>query len=219
MEKNLYSESELSKASENKLINIIFEPGFSTADKVTDISGRGVGMDVVRTNIDKLKGHIEIKNEFGKGSSIKLKLPLTLEIMQALITQIETEQFAIPLTSIFEIISLNKNDIKTINGKEIIQLRESILPILKLSNILGIKNELSDQKKFYIVVIGKGDQQLGIIVNKLIGKEEIVIKPIDSDLQDNRCISGATIMGDGHVSLVLDVSGLFRYVEDMDMQN
>ncbi len=210
LKNKLLTESELERISESDLFNLVFEPGFSTADKITDISGRGVGMDVVKTNIEKLKGVIEIKSAKDKGTSIKLKLPLTLEILQALLIETSGELFAIPLTSIMEILLIKKDDVRTVRQKEAINIRDSILNIIRLEKIFSLNEEENNTDYEHVVVLGNAQQRLGLVVSKLIGKEEIVIKPIHGFTQATKCIAGATIMGNGHVSLVIDVSGLFR---------
>ncbi|MBN2073289.1 MAG: chemotaxis protein CheA, partial [Actinobacteria bacterium] len=205
---------EADNMSDKETMSLIFKPGFSTAERVTGISGRGVGMDVVKTNIERLKGVVEIESENGSGTLIRLKLPLTLETMHALMIDSYGRIFAIPLTSVLEILSLNEKEIKTIRGIEVINLRDSVLPVSRLDKIFSIpendKNRIAG--RVYVVVLGIAGKRQGIIVSNLIGKEEIVIKPITGFIKNIQNISGATIMGDGRVAPVIDVPGLFKQI-------
>ena len=213
VQKKLYSQQEVDRMSDREVFDLIFEPGFSTAKKVTNVSGRGVGMDVVKTNIAKLKGVIEIDSEKDKGTVVRLKIPLTLEIMQALIIGVNGDYFAIPLTSVLEIVSLEDHEIKTIKGSEVINLRDSILALARLDDLFSVQNKdnkKNSDKKSYVVVAGIAEKKLGVVVSDLIGKEDIVIKPIENYAYSMTNISGATIMGDGRVCLVIDVSGLLK---------
>lgn len=211
LDKKLISQSGAEKMTDKEAFNLIFQPGFSTAKVITDVSGRGVGMDVVKTNIEKLKGIIEIDSIKDKGTSVKLKLPLTLEIIQALIVGVHGELFSIPLTSTLEILNVKTENIKTVKGIEVVNSRDTILSLARLDRVFSIKQK-DDAENNYIVVVGSAEQRIGLVVTDLIGKEEIVIKPIDSSIQNSKGLSGATIMGDGHVSLVIDVPGLMRQI-------
>jgi two-component system, chemotaxis family, sensor kinase CheA len=217
IEKKLISKDEAEKMSDEESRLLLFKPGFSTAARVTDISGRGVGMDVVKTNIEKLKGSIEIESKRDQGTAVKLKIPLTLEIMQALIVGIYDEPFAVPLTSVNEIISIDEAGIETIREKEVINMPGYVLPVIRLNNIFNICSK-NGQEKFFVIIIGSKEKRLGLMVTEIIGKEEIVIKPLDSFTLDSRYISGATIMGDGHISLVLDVVELTRSINDLTIK-
>jgi two-component system, chemotaxis family, sensor kinase CheA len=211
LEKKLISKIAAEKMTDKEVFNMIFLPGFSTAKVVTEVSGRGVGMDVVKTNIEKLKGIIEINSIKDIGTSVKLKLPLTLEIIQALIVGVYGEFFSIPLTATQEILNIKTENIKTVKGIEVINSRDTILSLVRLDRVFNIKKK-DDIDNSYIVVVGSAEQRMGLVVTELIGKEEIVIKPIDSKIQSGKGLSGATIMGDGHVSLVIDVPGLIRQI-------
>jgi two-component system chemotaxis sensor kinase CheA len=212
LEKNLISKIAAEKMTDKEAFNMIFLPGFSTAKVVTEVSGRGVGMDVVKTNIEKLKGIIEINSVKGIGTSVKLKLPLTLEIIQALIVGVYGEFFSIPLTATQEILNVKNANIKTVKGIEVINSRDTILSLARLDRVFNINHKEKNDVNNYIIVVGSAEQRMGLVVTELIGKEEIVIKPIDSKIQTGKGLSGATIMGDGHVSLVIDVPGLMRQI-------
>ncbi len=207
IEKGLSTPERLQQMDEKEIINFIFAPGFSTAKKVSDVSGRGVGMDVVKTNIKKINGTIEIKTEKGVGTELILKLPLTLAIIQALLVKVSSERFAIPLTVVEETVRVNKNDIKSVERNEVLNLRDSVLPLVRLTEIFNIKDE-EKRESLYVVVVRAAEQRFGIVVDKLIGQEEIVIKSLGDLLRDIKGISGATIMGDGRVTLIVDVAAI-----------
>ncbi len=207
IEKGLITETEARQMSNEEAYGLIFKPGFSTAKSVSNISGRGVGMDVVKTNIEKLNGTIEIKSELGKGSAVTLKIPLTLAIIQALLVKIAKEYFAIPLVSVVETVRITKAEIKKVENRDVLKLRGNIIPLVYLGDTLGIgKNKkMIDGKEIYVVVVSVAEKKIGIVVDKLIGREEIVIKSLGNYLPNIRSISGATIRGDGSVTLILDV--------------
>jgi len=205
--KGLVSEAELSAMEPREVVNLIFLPGFSTAENVTDVSGRGVGMDVVRTNIRKMNGTVEIESEQGKGSLITIKLPLTIAIIQALMVEVERATFAIPLSSVIEAVRITKSDIKTINGREVLHLRDRVLPLLRLAQEFDIPVD-PDRERFNVVVTALGDRRIGVVVDELRSQEEVVIKSIWEYLDSIKGISGATITGDGKVVLILDISEL-----------
>ncbi len=207
LEKGLVTESELSRMNEKDILNLIFLPGFSTAEKVTDVSGRGVGMDVVKTNIEKLNGTIDIHTELGKGTQFIIKIPLTLAIIQSLLVNVGNEIYAIPLVSVVEAVKVPKEEIQRVEGQEIIVLRDSVLSLVKLSEVFNIPTEESEDY-MYVVVLSIGERRFGLVVDKLIGQEEIVIKSLGNYLSNVPGISGATIMGDGRVTLIIDVAGL-----------
>jgi two-component system, chemotaxis family, sensor kinase CheA len=190
-----------------EVVNLVFLPGFSTAEKVTDVSGRGVGMDVVRTNIRKMNGTVEIESEEGKGSLITIKLPLTIAIIQALMVEVERATFAIPLSSVIEAVRISKNEIKTINGREVLHLRDRVLPLLRLAKEFEIPTD-HERDRFYVVVAALGDRRIGVVVDELRSQEEVVIKSIWEYLDSIKGISGATITGEGKVVLILDISEL-----------
>ncbi|ECL6405952.1 chemotaxis protein CheA, partial [Campylobacter coli] len=176
IEKNLITEREADQMTDKEAFALIFKPGFSTAAKVTNVSGRGVGMDVVKTNIEKLNGVIEIDSELGKGSSFKLKIPLTLAIIQSLLVGTQEEFYAIPLASVLETVRVPIDDIYTIEGKNVLRLRDEVLSLVRLSDVFGVKQVLESGDQTYVVVIGVAESKLGIIVDTLVGQEEIVIK-------------------------------------------
>ena len=208
IEKGLIDEATLRTMSQSEIINLIFLPGFSTAEKVSNISGRGVGMDVVRSNIQKLNGTIEVTTELGKGSKIKIKLPLTLAIVTALLVVVADEIYSVPITSVLETIKISKKEIKTINGKEVLNLRDIVLPLVRLSDVFDVPNADRDKDSFYVVIVGIGDKKMGLVVDELLGREEIVIKSLSEYLGNIKGIAGASTLGDGKVSLILDISGL-----------
>jgi len=207
LSKGLISEAELATMEPREVVNLVFLPGFSTAEKVTDVSGRGVGMDVVRTNIRKMNGTVEIESEEGKGSLITIKLPLTIAIIQALMVEVERATFAIPLSSVIEAVRISKDEIKTINGREVLHLRDRVLPLLRLAKEFEIPTD-NERDRFYVVVAALGDRRIGVVVDELRSQEEVVIKSIWEYLDSIKGISGATITGEGKVVLILDISEL-----------
>ena len=203
--------------SKTDAFNLVFAPGFSTAAKVTNVSGRGVGMDVVRTNILKLKGIIEIESDIGKGSKIIIKLPLTLAIIQALLVEVAKEVFSVPLESVLEVVRIQPNEINTISGREVVRLRNTVLPLARLHNIMGTPNadgHLQDDW-IYIVVVGLAQQRLGIVVDSLLGQKEVVIKSLGGYLGTVPGIAGSTILGDGRVIMIIDVGELMKLYSEL----
>jgi len=207
IERNLVTPEKAETLSDKEIINFIFSPGFSTAQQVTDVSGRGVGMDVVKTNVKKINGTIEVESTPGEGTEMILKLPLTLAIIQSLLVKVSAERFAIPLAVVVETIRINKKDIKTIERQEVLKLRDEVLPLLRVSDFYGIKNEKEEENP-YVVVVKSVERKIGLIVDRLLGQEEIVIKPLGDFLKNIKGISGATIMGDGKVTLIMDIATL-----------
>jgi two-component system chemotaxis sensor kinase CheA len=206
IEKGLITEAQASEMSRREVFDLIFAPGFSTAQKVTNVSGRGVGMDVVRTNITRLKGIIEIDSELGKGSTFILKLPLTLAIIQGLLGEVGKEVYCIPLGSVIEVVRVKPGDIKTINGKEVIRLRDVVLPLARLRDLFNISANGHNHDSMYIVVVGLAEQRVGIIVDALLGQREVVIKSLGEYLGSVPGVAGSTILGDGRVIMILDVA-------------
>ncbi|MEJ5350779.1 MAG: chemotaxis protein CheA [Melioribacteraceae bacterium] len=201
--------------SKQEAYNLIFHPGFSTAEVVTNVSGRGVGMDVVKTNVAKLRGTISVESEVDKGTKIILRLPLTLAIISGMIVKACNQTLVIPLHSVIEVIRVNKNQIETVRGKEVINLRDSILPIIGLEELLentenGHKKETEWQ---YIVEVGVAEKRFGIKVDDLVGQQEVVIKSLGNYLGKIDGIAGSTIMGDGTVVIILDINELFNKLE------
>lgn len=209
LSKGLISEAELATMEHREVLNLIFLPGFSTAEKVTDVSGRGVGMDVVRTNIRKINGSVDLESEPGKGSQIIIKLPLTIAIIQALMVEVERSIFAIPLSTVIEAVRISRSEIKTINGREVLHLRDRVLPLIRLAQEFDIPTD-SDRERFYVVVAALGDRRVGVVVDELRSQEEVVIKSIWDYLETVKSVSGATITGEGKVVLILDTSELVQ---------
>lgn len=206
LEKGLITEEEAEKMSKEEKIKLIFASGFSTAEKITDVSGRGVGMDVVRTKIEALNGSIEVLSEVGEGSEIRIKLPLTLAIIEALMVKLEDEIFAIPLANIVETIDISKSEIKVVQSENVILLRGEIVPILNLSKLLDVKTNKPEIEDTNTVVIVKvGSKKIGLVVDVLIGQQEIVIKSLGKLFTGTKGITGATVLGNGEVALILDV--------------
>ncbi len=214
IEKGILTEREADNLSEKEILGLIFKPGFSTAATVTNVSGRGVGMDVVKTNIEKLNGIIDIDSEVGKGTIIKLKIPLTLAIIQALLVGAQEEYFAIPLSSVLETVRVTTEEIYSIEGKDVLRLRDEILPLVRLSDIFGVEKIFDDAEHLYIVVLALADSKIGVIVDTLVGQEEIVIKSLGDYLQNIPGIAGATIRGDGKVTLIIDVGALMELAKN-----
>ncbi|MCV3398823.1 response regulator [Campylobacter lari] len=215
IEKNLITEREADQMSDKEAFALIFKPGFSTAAKITNVSGRGVGMDVVKTNIEKLNGVIEIDSELGKGTVMKLKIPLTLAIIQSLLVGTQEEFYAIPLASVLETVRVPIDDIYTIEGKNVLRLRDEVLSLVRLSDVFGVKQVLENTDQTYVVVIGVAESKLGIIVDTLVGQEEIVIKSMGEYLQNIQGIAGATIRGDGRVTLIIDVAAMMDIAKEI----
>jgi two-component system chemotaxis sensor kinase CheA len=213
LEKGIVTQEELNNMNEEEAFGLIFRPGFSTAAKVTGVSGRGVGMDVVKTNIEKLNGIIIIESEIGQGSTFKLKLPLTLAIIQALLVEVSGEIFAIPLVSVIETVRINENEIQNFEGREVLKLRDSVLSLIRLDEIFGVEGSFNEE--IYVVVVALAEKKFGLVVDRLVGQEEIVIKSLGEYLGGNLGIAGATIMGDGRVRLILDVAGVMEIASKM----
>jgi two-component system chemotaxis sensor kinase CheA len=206
IEKGVATADEIERMTEKEILNMIFLPGFSTAKKVTDTSGRGVGMDVVKTNISRLNGTIDIESTPGVGSKMTLKLPLTLAIIQALMCGVGDEEYALALSSVVEILHVNGDEINSVEGKETLYFRDKVYPLIRLSNMVDTKSSGEDQ---YAILMAHGDKVFGLLVEKLIGQEEVVIKSMGSYLANTKGVSGATITGDGRVILIIDIMGLY----------
>ncbi len=202
----LYSQQQVEDLAEDELMELIFSPGFSTAGKVSDLSGRGVGLDVVKTKIESLGGMVEVESVPGEGSKFIIRLPLTLAIIQALLVVVGEETYAIPLNSIKEIITMEQSVVKNVQSREVVLLRGDILPLIRLDKELGIERTADSDKEMTIVVVKKGEKLAGVVVDKLLGQQEIVIKSLGKYLAGIRFIAGATILGDGKVSLILDIN-------------
>jgi two-component system chemotaxis sensor kinase CheA len=211
IKRGLITEEKAKELSDKEVFNLIFLPGFSTAEKVTNVSGRGVGMDVVKTNVAKLRGSIDIQSELGKGTKITISLPLTLAIIHGMIVRVAKEKVVIPLNSILEVLRVHKKDMYKVNQKDVIKLREQILPLVSIDEILNITRNGEAKCDFQNVVIVKiADKSFGIKVDELIGQKEVVIKSLGTYLGNIEGIAGSTIMGDGTVVMILDLSELMN---------
>jgi len=198
--------------SREELMNLIFQPGFSTADSVTALSGRGVGMDVVRKKIENLGGIVKINSEEGIGSSFSIKIPLTLAIIQALLVQVDKYIYSIPINSVIETLRIGPEDIEILENTQVIRVREEILSLVPLNRLFKHKSIDSADDYFYVIVVGTSDKKIGLGVDNLVGEQDIVIKPLNNQYTSVQGIAGATILGDGQVSLVLDIHGLFNLI-------
>ncbi|WP_104687413.1 chemotaxis histidine kinase/response regulator CheAY2 [Helicobacter acinonychis] len=208
VEKGVISERDAESMSDREAFNLIFKPGFSTAKAVSNVSGRGVGMDVVKTNIEKLNGIIEIDSEVGVGTTQKLKIPLTLAIIQALLVGVQEEYYAIPLSSVLETVRIIQDEIYTVDGKSVLRLRNEVLSLVRLSDIFKVDAIFESSADVYVVIIGLADQKIGVIVDYLIGQEEVVIKSLGYYLKNTKGIAGATVRGDGKITLIVDVGAM-----------
>ncbi len=215
IEKGIITEKEADAMSEKEAFGLIFRPGFSTAAQVTSVSGRGVGMDVVKTNIEKLNGMIDIDSEVGKGTSMKLKIPLTLAIIQALLVGVQEEYYAIPLASVLETVRINKDDIYTVESRSVMRLRDEVLSLVHIGDIFEVERVFDSSEHAYVVVLGLAESKIGLIVDTLIGQEEIVIKSMGEYLKGIDGIAGATIRGDGGVTLIVDVAALMQMAKSV----
>ena len=208
LEKGLITEEQLATMGSREILDLLFLPGFSTKEQATDLSGRGVGMDVVRTNIRKLNGIIEIKNEIGHGSEFILKLPLTLAIIQSLLVEVEREVYSIPLASVIETMRVNQEEFHMVGGQEVLKLRDSVLPLLRLQRVFSCAETGADRKTCYVVIVGVAEKRVGLVVTRLLGQQEVAIKSLGKFLANLPGIGGSTIMGDGRVALIVDPMGL-----------
>ena len=209
LEKGTITEKQAESMTDKDFVDLLFKPSFSTADKITDVSGRGVGLDVVKTKIEALGGSIIAKTVAGEGSTFTIQLPLTLAIIQALMVQVGEEKYAIPLGNINGIEDIPKNEINFVQSKEVINLRGTVIPILRLHEILDIEESGEEAESLIVVVIKKGEQQVGLVIDDLLGQQETVIKSLGKHITYNKLFSGATILGDGEVALILDTNTLF----------
>lgn len=208
IEKGTITPEQAEVMSDKEIIDLLFQPSFSTAEKISDVSGRGVGLDVVKSKIESLGGDVECKTVLGEGSTFTIRLPLTLAIIQALMVRLGNEQYAIALGSIQTIEDVPINEIKFVQGKEVINLRGSVIPIIRLGEMLDVEDRKESEESLIVVVIKKGDKQAGLVVDSLIGQMEIVIKSLGKYIHINKMISGATILGDGEVALIIDANAI-----------
>ena len=208
VERGVITAEQAENMSQKEIINLLFLPSFSMAKKITDISGRGVGLDVVKSNIEALGGDVEVRTQLGEGTTFIVRLPLTLAIIQALRVEIRDEKYAIALGSISNIESIPVNEIKYVQAQEVIHLRGAVIPLIRLDQVLDMEEKQEEPENLTVVIVKKGDSLAGLVVDNLIGQQEIVIKSLGKYINNNKIISGATILGDGEVALILDVNTL-----------
>ena len=199
-------------AEADGIVPFIFSPGFSTKEEATDLSGRGIGLDVVSRNIAKLNGQVAVQSAEGKGTTFTIKLPLSLAIIPALMTETCGEIYAIPLSSVDESIKVKEEDIHIINNREVIRFREKVMPVVRLGDFFGLEG--SRQKKLYLVIVGRAEKSLALAVDRLRGQQEIVIKPLDETFGKSEGIAGASILGNGKIVLIVDVMSLWNNKTD-----
>ena len=209
IERGIVTEDEAENLSQKEIIDFLFMPSFSMAKQITDISGRGVGLDVVKSNIEALGGDVEVKSVMGQGSTFTVRLPLTLAIIQALMVEVRAEKYAIALASIMTIETIPVNEVKYVEASEVIHLRGMVIPMIRLDEVLDSEPKEEEERDLTVVVVKKGDNAAALVVDNLLGQQEIVIKSIGKVIENNKIISGATILGDGEVALILDVNALF----------
>jgi two-component system chemotaxis sensor kinase CheA len=207
VEKGIVKQEEIARLTEPEVLNLIFEPGFSTAQEVTEVSGRGVGMDIVRTVLDRLKGTVQVSTQKGRGTTIQLRAPLTLASIQTLLFRVGGRLFAVPLSSVVEITRIHDHEIHRVDQREVLRLREQLLTLVRLSrldHIHAVDSE-SKKKKNFVIVIGAAEKRFGLVVDSLVGEEELVIKALPGEIISSDLVSGASILGDGTVVLILNV--------------
>lgn len=208
IERGLYTKEQAATLKDEEIIELLFQPSFSTSDQITDVSGRGVGLDVVRTNIQALSGVVEAKSSAGKGTKFIVKLPLTLAIMQALMISIGSEEYAIPLSNVNSVEDILVSDLKKVQSQQVITLRDQVIPIVFLDKVINLKEEVTYDEELTVVIIHKGDKKVGVVINELIGQQEIVVKSIGKYINNDKIIGGATILGNGEVALILELNSL-----------
>lgn len=208
IKKGNLTEEQAAMMTDKEAVDLLFQPAFSTAEKVSDISGRGVGLDVVKSKIEGLGGDVEVNSVLGEGTTFIVRLPLTLAIIQALMVEIQDEKYAIPLNSIVTVEDVPQEDIKLVQNKEVINLRGSVIPLIRLDQILDLDTRTEEPESLVVVIVKKGDKQAGLVIDNLIGQQEIVIKPLGKYIYIHKMFSGATILGDGDVALIIDANTL-----------
>lgn len=213
----MYSQEDIERLSRREVTNLILMPGFSTAEKITGTSGRGVGMDVVKKNIEKLNGTLDIDSIPAKGTLMRLKIPLTVAIIHALMVRVGGDMFTIPLANVDETVRISKDDASFVEGVEVIHLRGVALPIFRLATLFGVNSDQELDKSFVVIVSTDG-QRIGFVVDEMLGQEEVVIKPLEDYVQDRSGFSGATIVGDGRISLILDVYELVKMTSNRQVK-
>ena len=208
LERGTITSEQAEVMTDKEIIDLLFLPSFSTAKKVTDVSGRGVGLDVVKAKIESLSGEVEVKSTLNEGSTWIIRLPMTLAIIQTLMVSVGGEKYAIPLGAIQSIESIQHGDVKSVQNKEVINLRGNVLPLIRLSDVLEVEGFRIPEDELTAVVVKKGDKYAALVIDELLGQLEIVIKPLGKYAKQCKFISGATILGDGEVALILDVNAL-----------
>ena len=211
VERGIFSAEEALRLNETEALQLIFRPGFSTKDEVTEISGRGVGLDVVKSVLETMKGFVEVTSEAGRGTTFKLLVPLTLASIQALLFRVEGRLYAVPLASVVEITRITPEEIHVVNDREVVQLRKQILTLVRLGQA-GPQLRAESPKRIFVVVVGVGGRRFGLVVDSLMGEEELVIKPLEDQLIASSLVSGASILGDGTVVLILNMAALMPRV-------
>ena len=195
------------------MLDLIFLPGFSTAEKVSDVSGRGVGMDVVRSNLKRLGGTVELESEFGKGSLVRLKLPLTLAILPVLIIKASSDTYALPLRSVVEILRVERESVHRSEKGEILRVRNQVIPLGRIAHVFNNGASAQNDDRLRVVILSIADKKLGLVVDDFIGQEETIIRPLGSYLGHVPCVAGGTITGEGNIRLILDPAGLIEALE------
>lgn len=212
VEKGIYDQESADRLTESECYNLIFAAGFSTKEQISDVSGRGVGMDVVKTKLSQLNGQISIESELGKGSKILIKVPLTLAIMPTLMIGLGDQSFALPLVNVVEIFNLDLTQSKTVDGQECIVIRDKVFPVFHIKKwLVDDPDKDTDPSEAHVVIVGVGTKQIGFVVDSLIGQEEVVIKPLGKTLQGTPGMAGATITGDGRIALIIDIPSLLQH--------
>ena len=208
IERGTITPEQAENMADKDVIGLLFLPSFSTSEKVTDVSGRGVGLDVVKSKIESLSGEVEVKTKLGEGSTFIIRLPLTLAIIQALMVEVGGEKYAIPLGSIQTIEDVEPAEIKYVQAKEVINLRGTVIPLIRLNEVLDNESTKKPDENLLVIIVKKGDKLAGLVVDELMGQQEIVIKSLGNYINKNKIISGATILGDGEIALILDTNAL-----------
>ena len=208
VEKGRISQEQADAMSDKDAIDLLFQPSFSTAKKVTDVSGRGVGLDVVKSKIESLSGDVEVKTKLGEGSTFIIRLPLTLAIIQALMVEVGGEKYAISLGSIQTIEDIAPDEIKFVQNEEVINLRGNVIPLIRLNKVLDNESTKGPDDNLIVAIVKKGDKLAGLVVDELMGQQEIVIKSLGKYINKSKVISGATILGDGEIALIIDANAL-----------
>ncbi|MDY6840112.1 MAG: chemotaxis protein CheW, partial [Pseudomonadota bacterium] len=212
VEKGIYDQDAADRLTNSECFNLIFAAGFSTKDQISDVSGRGVGMDVVKTRIGQLNGQLSIESELGKGSRIVIKVPLTLAIMPTLMIRLGDQSFALPLVNVVEIFHLNLTRTNIVDGRECVVVREKVFPLFHIKRWLVRRGASQGvPENAHVVIVAMGTKQVGFVVDQLVGQEEVVIKPLGRALQGTPGMAGATITGDGRVALIIDIPSLLQH--------